>query len=145
VPRQPGPQVGIAAGDTQPGAEPAHDDPSTRWPAPNPRAAREPSTPGRQDAHVVAASRATRPPERAGITAQAEADGTTPAGGPTDPPDWRDRLLADARGHGSPPRGSPATRPHPYRPNARHHARVSSQTHDLDDLHHLMKDGRMRD
>ena len=48
VPRQPGPQAGIAAGDTQPGAEPADDDPSTRWPAPNPRAARETSPPGRQ-------------------------------------------------------------------------------------------------
>jgi hypothetical protein len=45
-------------------------------------------------------------------------------------------------GHGSPSRASPATRPHPFRPNARRHARVLSRTHDLDDLHHLMKDGR---
>jgi hypothetical protein len=97
TPRQPGAQAEIATGDTQPGAEPADDDPSNRWPAPNPRAARETSPPGRQGRYVVAASRATTPPERAGNTTQAEIGDKTDAGGPTAPPDWRDQLLADAR------------------------------------------------
>jgi hypothetical protein len=107
VPRQPGPQAGIVAGDTQPDAEPADDDPSTRWPAPNPRVTRETSPPGRQGAQVVAASRATRPPERADIAAHAEAGDTTNAGGPADPPDWRDQLLADARRSWQPAAGQP--------------------------------------
>jgi hypothetical protein len=97
APRQPRARAEIAAGDTQPDAEPADDDPSIRWPAPNPRTPRGTSPPGRQGAHVVAARSATRPPERAGIAAHAEVGDTTDAGGPVAPPDWRDQLLADAR------------------------------------------------
>ena len=37
--REPRADAGIPAEDMQPGTEPADDDPSTRWPAPNPRAA----------------------------------------------------------------------------------------------------------
>jgi hypothetical protein len=48
-------------------------------------------------------------------------------------------------GHGSPSQASSVTHLHPFRPNARRHAQVSSQTHDPDDLHHLMKDGRSHD
>ena len=53
--REPGAHAGIPAGDMEPGAEPPDDDPSTRWPAPNPHAARVTSLPGRQSVHVVAA------------------------------------------------------------------------------------------
>jgi hypothetical protein len=96
-PRQPGSRAGIAAGDTQPDAEPADDDPPARWPAPNPRASRETSPPGHQGRHVVVASQATTLPERAGKTTQAEVGDKADAGGPTALPDWRDQLLADAR------------------------------------------------
>ena len=96
--REPRTRTGLAAGDTQPSAEPADDDPSTRWPAPNPRAARVTSPLSQQGGHVVAASRATRPPERAGTAANAEAGDKTGSERPAvPPPDWRDRLLADAR------------------------------------------------
>jgi Bifunctional DNA primase/polymerase, N-terminal/SNF2-related domain/YspA, cpYpsA-related SLOG family len=57
-----------AIGDMRPGAEAADDDPSTRWPAPNPRVA----------------------------LVHAEVSGTANTGGPAASTDWRDRLLADA-------------------------------------------------
>ena len=96
-PRLPGSRAGIAAGDTQPDAEPADDDPSARWPAPNPHASRETSPPGRQEGSVVAASQATRPTERPGTATYAEFGAAANADGPATPPDWRDQLLADAR------------------------------------------------
>ena len=98
APREPEARAGITAGDMGPGAEALDDDPSTRWPAPNPHAARVTSPPGRQSVHVVAASRATRPPERAGVATNAEVGDKTGSERPAVPlGDWRDRILADAR------------------------------------------------
>ena len=117
APREPQARAGFTAGDMEPGAEALDDDPSTRWPAPDPHAARVTSLPGRQSVHVVAASRATRPPERAGTAANAEVGDKTSSERPAvPPPDWRDRLLADARqpwqpGPGQPRDPSPAISP----------------------------------
>jgi hypothetical protein len=108
APRAPETRAGITTGDMESGAEAVDDDPSTRWPAPNPHAARVTSPPGRQSVHVVAASRATRPPERAGMAANAEAGDKTGSERPAvPPPDWRDRLLADARQSWQPGPGQP--------------------------------------
>ncbi len=91
-------RTGLAAGETQPGAEPADDDRAALWPAPDPRAAQVTSRLSQQGNHVAAASRATTPPERAGTAANAEAgDKTGPERPAVPPPDWRERLLADAR------------------------------------------------
>ena len=117
VPREPETRAGIATGDMEPGAEAPDDEPSTRWPAPNPHAARMASPPGRQSVHVVDANRATAPPERAGTVATAEVGDKTGSERPVvPPPDWRDRLLADARqpsqpGPGQPRDPSPAISP----------------------------------
>ncbi len=116
APREPETRAGITTGDMEPGAEALDDDPSTRWPAPNPHAARVTSRPGRQSVHLVAASRTTRPPERAGAAANAEVGDKTGSERPAAPLDWRDRLLADARqpwqpGPGQPRDPSPAISP----------------------------------
>jgi hypothetical protein len=96
--RKPQARAGIAASDTQPGAEPADDDPSTRWPAPNPRVARAADPPGRHARHEAAAGRVGMQTQLAGNTADAEADGAAGPGHPaTSSADWRDRILADAR------------------------------------------------
>jgi len=106
VPRQPPASTGIAAGDTQASVEPADDDPSTRWPAPNPRVARA-ADPGRHARHEAAASQS----QRAGATADAQVRGTTGTGHPaTSLVDWRDRILADARQPWQPGPGQPSDR-----------------------------------
>ena len=108
APPEPEARAGITAGDTRPGAEAPDDDPSTRWPAPNPHAAKGTSPPGRQSFHVVAASRATMPPERAGTAASTEVGDKTGSEQSAVPPaDWRDQLLADARRSWQPVSGQP--------------------------------------
>jgi hypothetical protein len=98
APREPEVHAGITEGDMGPGAEPADDDPSTRWPAPNPHAAKVTSPPERQSVHLDAATLAARPPERAGTAADAEVGDETASERPAVAPgDWRDRVLADAR------------------------------------------------
>ena len=120
APREPKARAGITAGDMGPGAEALDDDPSTRWPAPNPHAAKVTSPPG---ASSVAASRATRPPEQAGTAANAEVGDKTRSERPAvPPPDWRDRLLADARqpwqpGPGQPRDPSPSISPERQAPS----------------------------
>ncbi len=117
--REPRAGAGIAVGDMHPDAEPADDDPAARWPAPNPRAARITSPPGRQGSHVVAESRET---ERAGPATETEAGGTT-SGRPAVPPDWRDQVLAAARqpwqpGPRQPRDSSPSISPERQAPSA---------------------------
>jgi hypothetical protein len=113
APREQQARAEITAGDMRPSAEAPDSDPATRWPAPNPHAARVTSSSDRPGAHVVAAGRASEPPERA----DAEAGDKTPAARrAAPPPDWRDRLLADTRepwqpGSGQPRDPSPAISP----------------------------------
>ena len=58
--REPRARARITPGEPEPGAEPADQDPAARWPAPNPRAARQTRLPGRQAAsEEAAASQAT--------------------------------------------------------------------------------------
>jgi len=109
APREPEARAGIAAGDMGAGAEALDDDPSTRWPAPNPHAARVTGhTLGRQSVLVVAASQAPMPPGRTGTAATVEVgDKTGSEHHVVPPPEWRDRLLADARQPWQPGPGQP--------------------------------------
>ena len=98
APRKPEARAGITTGDVEPGAEALDDDPSTRWPAPNPHIARATSPPGRPGVRVVATSQQTGPPERVVTAADTEVgDKTDAERHDISPPDWRDRLLADAQ------------------------------------------------
>jgi hypothetical protein len=78
APREPETRAGTA-GDIRPGAEAADDDPSTRWPAPNPRTA----------------------------LAHGEISRTGNAGSPVASADWRDQLLADVSRPWQPVPGQP--------------------------------------
>jgi Bifunctional DNA primase/polymerase, N-terminal/SNF2-related domain len=98
APREPETRAGTTEGDLGHGTGSADDDPSTRWPAPNPHAAKVASPPDRQSVHLVAATMAARPPEQAGGAADAEAGDKAASERPAVAPgDWRDRVLADAR------------------------------------------------
>jgi hypothetical protein len=85
APREPEARSGISAGDMESGDEAVDDDPSTRWPAPNPHAAK-----------------VARSPERTGTEAHAEIGDKTDAEHPSVPADWRDQILHQARQPGHP-------------------------------------------
>ena len=86
-------RAGSTPGGIEPSAGPADDDPAARWPAPDPRVARETRPPGRQ----AAASRAVSQTGRAGTAANAAVSRQTCPGDSGVPAaDWRDQVLTGA-------------------------------------------------
>jgi hypothetical protein len=97
APREPRARPRAAIHKADVGAE-ADGDPAARWPAPNPRVARQTGPPAQQARHEAAAGQQPDGSTRIGPAPEAGPGRTADADSPAEPSaDWRDEVLSQAR------------------------------------------------
>jgi hypothetical protein len=97
APREPRARPRVAGHRADAGAEP-DSDPAARWPAPNPRAARQTGPPAQQSRHEATTGQEAGPSTRISPAPEAGPGRTADANPPAQPSaDWRDQVLSQAR------------------------------------------------